>query len=296
MLNAQQYTTQLFDLRNEYRQDNAWVGNWDESWNNEDVMAKFITFAYRLYAATATNALNLTVLGGTEIRLDDAYIRNFGVTAANGIQDRETERWVRREHMRRVFRAAMPNPRARHRDTRITPVTGGAILSEKGWTPILNDSLILGAITGGQDFALALTPAEQADWNLMNGARVTRTAVLASRFGTTPAMMAAWRAFFNSQKRMFFFPWGGPRVFTRELLGLCFFGYVPDFTWHQLGFRPGTGKRSAPDFKTYLRKLREVGFQAPADQAKIMATISTYLFGDAGALGAPWPPTTKTVV
>jgi hypothetical protein len=95
---------------------------------------------------------------------------------------------------------------------------------------------------------------------------------------------------------MFFFPWGGPRVFTRELLGLHFFGYKPEFSWHQLGFHAGAGRRVPPDFRTYLQKLRDIGFHAPADQAKIMEAISIYLFNDPTAIGSPWPPTTKTAV
>jgi hypothetical protein len=296
MLSRQQYTSQLFDLRETYRRDNAWVGKWQESWNDEAVMTKFIGFAYALYAATAGNMLQLTVLGGTEIRMDDAYVRNFGVTAANGIQEEVTERLVLAEQERRGLRAAKPDPKVKNPDRTVTPVMGvGSILSEKGWTPILNDSLILGAITGGQDFALGLTPAEQADWEAMNGAKVTRAAVLSAQFGNTPALIKAWKEFLNSQKRMFFFPWGGPRVFTREILGLCFFGYKPQFSWHQLAFAPGAGKRAMPDFKTYLAELNKVGFHS-ADQATIMATISKYLFDDVGAIGAPWPATTKTAV
>ncbi len=184
MLSVQQFTNQLFDLKNQYRQDNAWVGQWNESWNDEAVMTKFIGFAYNLYAATARNNLRLTVLGGTEIRLDDNYIRNFGVTAANGIQDTKPKNVFAKNKPRRGLQAMNPNPNSRNPDRSPVSVTGvGSILSEKGWTPILNDSLILGAITAGQEFALGLTPAEQIDWNVMNGAKVNKTAVLATRFG-----------------------------------------------------------------------------------------------------------------
>ena len=296
MLSKQQYVAQLFEMRNEYRQDNAWVGQWDESWNDDAVMTKFIGMGYNLYAATARNALKLTVLGGTEIRLDDAYIRNFGVTAANGIQDLETQKWVDFEMKRRADRARLPHAKALKPSRTVTPVMGvGSILSEKGWTPILNDSLILGAITAGQQFALGLTPAEQVDWNAMNGAKANKTAVLAARFGDTVTLTNAWKSFFNSQRRMFFFPWGGPRVFTREILGLYFFGYKPEFSWQQLGFYPGSGRRDPADFGNYLRKLRGVGFQNK-DQVNIMRTILSFLFNDPKAIGFPWAGNTKTEV
>lgn len=305
MLSVQQFTNQLFDLKDQYRQDNAWVGKWDQNWNNEAIMTNFIECAYKLYAATATNALNLTMLGGSEIRTDDTlndrgvlngYVRNFGVTAANGIQDKTTIICVRLEQERRGSWARNPDPTSRNPDRSPAPVTGvGSILSEKGWTPILNDALILGAITAGQDFALGFQLGEQTDWNAMNGAKANKTSVLAARFGDTQALINAWKSFLNSQKRMFF-EGGVPRVFTRELLGLHFFGYKPEFSWHQLGFHAGAGKRVRPDFRTYLQKLRDVGFQEPANQAKIMETISMYLFNDRTAIGSPWPPTTKTVV
>jgi len=258
-------------------------------------MTRFMGAAYNLYAATATNALQLTLLGGTEIRLDRSYVRNFGVTAANGIQDEQTRFYV--EHALRGrtgaaarARAAGPTAAAPRPDTVVTPVTGsGSILSEKCWTPILNDALILGAITGGQTFALAFTPQEQADWERLNGARVTRVQVLAARFGPTQQMTTAWKEFFNTQKRMFFDNFG-PRVFSRELLGLKMFGYEAEFSWHQLGFRPGTGARPAASFSHYLRELRRLHFHAPTDLPAITSELSQFLFGDRTSLGNPWRP------
>ncbi len=298
MLSKRSFIHQIFtpEVQNWYRRDNDWLMRWDEKWSDEVVMTRFCNAAYNLYKATATSALNLTLLGGTEIRLDQDYVRSFGVTAANGIQDKITEDIVKKEILERHLRARHPSPHARSHVAVATSVTGGAILSEKDWTPILNDALILGAITAGQEFHLALTPGEQADWNAMNGAKVNKTAVLASRFGETTSLVNAWKAFLNSQKRMFFFPWGGPRVFTREILGLSFFGYKPQFTWHQLSFAPGSGPGEIADFRNYLRKLNEVHFQAPTDQAKVMEAISKYLFNDPRAIGNPWPANTKTVV
>jgi len=289
MLTLPQFTQQLFNLGDEYRADNAWVGAWRESWNDPDVMTRFITCAYNLYAATATNALELTVLGGTELRTDDNYVRNFGVTGANGIQDAATKTIVAREQLIRNLPPVSTNPGSTHQQTVRVPVVGvGSILSEEGWTPILNDALIVGAITGGQNFFLGLTPAEQAAWNTLNGAKVTKVAVLAAdRYGETAATLKAWKAFFNRQRGMFFGPFG-PRVFTRELLGLSFFGYKPEFKWHQLGFAPGSGPRPLVDFQTYLAELRNVHFEAPCDERAVMQKLSSFLFGDQNAIGNPW--------
>lgn len=294
MLTRQQFIAEVDAVRDEYRNDNAWVGRWTESWNDVDVMTRFMTAAYNLYAATATNALQLTLLGGTEIRLDRTYIRNFGVTAANGIQDQQTKFYVEEALRGRTSRAtraraAGPTANAPHPDVTVTPVIGsGSILSEQCWTPILNDALILGAITGGQQFALAFTPDEQAAWQRLNGAKVTRVQVLAAQFDPQQ-MLAAWKGFFNTQKRMFFDNFG-PRVFSRELLGLKMFGYVPEFSWHQLGFRPPARTIRAASFRYYLRELRRLHFHAPTDVPAIRAELSQFLFGDRTSLGNLWAP------
>lgn len=284
MLSKKAYIDELFAIEDKYRLDNDWVGKWNPSWNDKNVMTQFINAAYNLYHATSTNALKLTLLGGTEIRLDKPLVKAFGVTAANGIQDALTEQWVQS-----AIKSRNKNARGAAPGLNVpAPVTGsGSILSEKMWTPILNDSLILGAITGGQDFVLALTPDEQRDWDQLNGAKVTRTQVLASRFGETPALKDAWKEFLNAHKLMFFGPWG-PRVFCREILGLKWFGYKPQFSWHQLGFFSGSGTRLMPSFRTYVDKLHRVHFHTPCDERTITAEISTFLFGDATALGNPW--------
>jgi hypothetical protein len=290
MLNQQEFIRQLFDLKDQYREDNEWVGKWQETWNDPVVMTRFIEAAYNLYRATATNALHLTLLGGTEIRLDKSLVKAFGVTAANGIQDAQTKLWVENAIYSRKHnaQAARVGPNSRNPDRVPAPVTGsGSILSEQRWTPILNDSLILGAITAGQTFVLAFTPEEQLDWDRMNGAKVNKTQVLAARFGETPALKNAWKAFLNDHPKMFFDNFG-PRVFTRELLGLKWFGYKPEFSWHQLGFFAGSGARQMPSFQTYVDKLRAVHFQNPCDKTRITAEISTFLFNDARALGNPW--------
>jgi hypothetical protein len=282
MLSTQNFIRQIFAAELIYRRDNAWVGKWSESWNDPVVMRRFIEAAYKLYSATATNALQLTLLGGTEIRLDRSLVRSFGVTAANGIQDQQAEFWVAEAMRGRHHKARLG------RTGPAASVTGsGSILSKMMWTPILNDSLIIGAITGGQDYVLAFTPDEQRDWEKMHGSKVTKTQVLATRFGETTGLRRAWKEFFNAHPKMFCDDFG-PRVFTRELLGLCWFGYKPDFSWHQLGFAPGSGRRAQPKFSIYLERLNAIGFQHPCNKRAIARELSTFLFDDASAMGATW--------
>ena len=288
MLTEKQFIDEVFKLRLIYREDNQWVGKWDESWNDDVVMTKFVKAAYALYKGTATNALKLTLLGGTEIRLDKGYVRNFGVTAANGIQDAQTALWVQQAMTWRKF-MGHHNSNGRYNAQRplktVVPVTGvGSILSEKMWTPILNDALILGAIAGSQTFALALTADEQAGWQRMNGDKANKTAVLAAKFGNSKNLTDAWKNFLNAHPKMFFDDFG-PRVFTREMLGLKFFGYKPEFSWHQLGFQKGPGaKGEQPTFTNYANKLRAVHFHYPVDRAGITAELSMFLFNDRTSL------------
>lgn len=309
MLTSEQFTDQLVSLSAEYRRDNLWVNNWAH-WNNPNAMAHYIHYAYNLYAATANNRLKLTLLGSSEIRVNAMFIRNFGVTGVNGIQDSSTRNivfdtiWKRMKLLKNHSRMATIPDRSYAAVTR-----SGSILSEKGWTPILNDALIIGAITAGQEFAMALTPLEQADWNEINSPNEgekdvnkhfmatgpgVRSKFLTDNFEKNGSSKDAWKKFFNSQRRIFFnCETGTPRVFTRELLGLYFFGYKPKFSNIQLGFSIGSKKRMT-DFKTYLRNLRTIGFHKGLEnEKKIMEAISMFLFDEKTAIGSPWPVDTK---
>lgn len=306
MLLWEQFQAQMTDLvRTQYRLDNAWVarfirdlGNWDE----EGPMNRYIKYAYNLYESTAKNRLKLTILGGTDLRTDPELIRNFGVTGANGIQDGKTMLAIM--HMnddyyewraKDQFRAggdgldmAELRKKGRQRAKYFSPIAAGSILSEKGWTPMLNDALIIGAITSGQTFQLGMTREERTDWDEVVRKKMNKVEVgVLNRHGRSVTLTQEWKSFFNRHKEMFFDKNGIPRVFTRELLGLSIFGYTPNFHWHALSFTVG-GRRTDPDFRTYLDGLRKVHFQAPTDQTKVMRAISEFLFDDRNAIGQPW--------
>ncbi|MCR9243692.1 MAG: hypothetical protein NXI31_01585 [bacterium] len=279
MLDETEFKWQLRRLRGEYRDDNAWVQRW-AGWNDDERMDWFIDCAYQLYRRTATNTLQMTVLGGTAIRMDESLIQSFGVTGVTGIQDGKTKGITYREMIRRLQRSV--EAAANGTDDEMAPVTQrGSILSERGWSPILNDALLVGAMTSGQEFLLGLTQAERTAWNRINADKVTKFGVRSVAFDQDDAK-EAWREFLASRRRMFFDRFT-PRVFTREVLGLCFFGYEPEFSWHQLRFRPGPAGVH-PDFATYLRKLRDTGFTHPTDKPAVLATISEFLFGEEDAL------------
>lgn len=291
MLSEQDFKATLRRLRDDYRRDNGWVQRWAD-WDDDEKMGRFIDCAYALYQATASNALKLTVLGGTEIRMDESLIASFGVTGVNGIQDSKTKAVIWKEVTRRIlwaedvndkFRKMARTPSERQvRNAMPSPVVRtGSILSERGWTPILNDALIVGAVTARQSFDVGLTAGERATWQRLNGDKVTKFAARTVAFDPSEAK-AAWQEFMASRKKMFF-DRAVPRVFTREVLGLSFFGYEPEFSWHGLRFRPGP-TRARPDFGDYLRKLRAAGFGHPTDKKKVLEAVSKFLFGEEDAL------------
>jgi len=198
-----------------YRHQNAWVGKWEVSWLNEKNMDDYIGYAWRLYEATSRNRFNLTLLGSAEIRKDKYYVRNFGVTGANGIHflDKETEAILneaKKENDREDLRRAATGAGVENPMFGDQPIS---ILSEKGWTPLLNDALIIGAVTGKQEFFLALTESEGTSWEKIKAA------------GGGVAK-ETWRKFFHHNQQMFYDQnLGTPRVFARELMGLAAFGY-----------------------------------------------------------------------
>ena len=301
MLTERAFVEELNRRKERYRRDNAWV-SW---WNEPEQMVEMITCAWKLYELTATNVYKLTLLGGTEIRMDMDYIRSFGVTGANGIQDKKTRERIhrivnklnrsvtrlnKRDRLASVKRGVQRRdangnwgyPAAREKPFKKSQFMGGAILSEKGWTPMLNDALIIGATTAGQQFALGLTPDEQAKWDNRNGGRVTKVSVAKSKFDLSECK-AAWKAFLQDNLGMLFDDGRrNPRVLARELIGLSTFGYQPEFSWHQLGFSRKNVKASRaydPTFGRYLDALTDADFRKK-DRTRILSVLGEFLFED----------------
>ncbi len=148
-MDREQFGRQIRPLWQHYREQNAWVGRWVPSWNLDTIMNDFVDAAFNLYEATANNELKIVLLGGTGIRTNKHLVQNFGVTGANGIQDRATQRHADIEQFTRDFGQNRPKPSV--------PVVGvGSLLSEQSWTPMLNDALIVGSATADHEFQLAL--------------------------------------------------------------------------------------------------------------------------------------------
>jgi hypothetical protein len=282
MLTKPVFTQQLFNMRDAYRADNAWVQNW-RSWNDDDIMKTFIEGAYGLYAATAGNALKIIVLGDTEIRSMKELLLNFGLMSANGVQETADAIMVNDLQQQRP-QVAMGTAGGLAAKTSV--LGPGSILSDKMWTPILNDALMLGSIECGCDFYLGLNTAEQAAWD--NGGFNSDVATTSAAFGSAVAstrdrFQNKWLSFLLQQPQML---WRGgiPRVFARELIALKSFGYKPVFSKSGLAFEPGKGEMVGPvGFESYIKQLDSVKFHQ-SNQPMVLGAISKFLFDDPTAL------------
>jgi hypothetical protein len=298
-----------------YWDDNAWVESWAK-WQNPETMDDYCRAAYDLYRTAANNQMPYTLLGGTGIRMCKNLISNFGVTAASGIQEEKTGRHVAAEQRARNQGKGVHTDADRNIIPPV-PVTGGAILSEKKWTPLLNDALIIGAITAHKTFSLTLEPTEhdlfrKCGEDVLDIEVPKLQEILPHVTGRREAerLLKAnydyqekhWKEFMNRNTGMF---WGFgqgkdkqtnrkasfqlPRVLARELLGLAFFGYQPEFGQGELYFKPPKDNAPDPTFQAYVKGLNDIGFHEANRQTRIrlMSKISKFLFDDPRAVQLP---------
>ena len=282
LLSREQFQNEVYELKDQYRRDNAWVQKTCQ-WNHNLVMKIYINSAYNLYEAAARNVLQMVILGDTKIRSMPELLRNFGLLSAAGVQEKKESVLVKDLEAHRT-QVAMGTQEGLAGRTKL--LGAGSILSDKMWSPILNDALMLGAIEGWQGFYFGLNADEQAFWD-SNGFS-SNVADKISIFGkpvksTRDREQANWLSFLRRNPEVL---WrnGNPRVFARELLALKFFGYAPEFSKIQLAFSPGMRSRKGPPtFRLYTQSLRELGFFAK-NKVKVLSAISEFLFEDKEAL------------
>jgi hypothetical protein len=281
-----QLNTYVFEVKQilpSYKTDNAWF-KW---WNADDTIN--VLNGWRMYRQASMNALGFLLLGDTGIRTNKELLLNFGLTSAHGVQEQKDIDLINSimNDRRRIGISA--GPRAR-----VVDVLGpGSILSDKNWSPLLNDSFILGGVRRFQDFHLAdeafdafvpPAPVPQAHAQKMQAG----LGMVRAMFGTASnayrdPSREKWKAFFRANPQTFFKD-GVPRVFAREVIGLMMFGYEPVFSNYELGFVCADRVKAAnATFTSYCAALRSLSF-GQNDRVKIMGAISEYLFGARDAL------------
>jgi len=232
----------------------------DNSWHKWGDQHRYSMDAFKLYHRASTSALGWLLLGSGKIRFDDGLLGNFGMTSGSGTDDKMLEKVQALQAQRTAMRTA---PGMRDVPNVVGP---GSILSDRNWSPLLNDSYILGGVHAGCEFHFAEDAAS-------------------AEFATMPVQLTPaqkWQAFIKKHPETF---WDHknhlPRVLSRELIGLKTFGYRPEFSVHQLSFRP-TGSGDAT-FIRYLEALAAGGYTGK-DRVRMFDALALFLFGTVAAL------------
>jgi hypothetical protein len=250
----------------------------------QDIPMGDLLSAWRLYKRAQNPVLGFILLGDTKIRQDPSLVQAFGLLTAGGVQDDEAARLVAALKLQGWWRG-----------TGGPPVGAGSILSDRNWSPLLNDSLVLGGVHRQREFHFADTrlagfsfqqPAgvagTRAVQELKSWAAQRRLADLSDR----PFALQVWRQFFQQHQSVL---WDGPRriprVLAREMIGLMTMGYEARPLAQQLSFVPGgAGGGARAAFGPYLETLRGSGYFSAAGQPALLARISQFLFGRPDAL------------
>jgi hypothetical protein len=198
----------------------------------------------------------MLILGGAKIRKDPALVGNFGVSSQAGPTDPEEKALVSElERLRKTQRLAPGLADA-------PDVTGtGSILSDRTWTPLLNDAFILGGAHAGHEFHFAEDTVETY-FNSRKPDRATPKEKWMGFFKAHPEMLWDWKL-------------DNPRVLARELIGLKAFGYTAEFLPQQLSFRPTSSGH--PTFRNYLNALASANCRT-GYSVGLLRSISRFLF------------------
>ena len=269
------FVERVLRCRQRYETEHAWF-----AWGDPSV---YVLSAWKMYYRAGHGALGFLLLGDTKIRKDPILVMNFGLASAHGVQEAEELKLIEDVMVRRGALAK--------KGLAATAVVGpGAILSDQNWTPLLNDSFILGGIHQQWDFHLAEEGFDQ--FNLLGEQEFLRRRAAfgpaAPQYATALARgpdyyRERWKDYLLKHPDVI---WKGaiPRVFARELIGLKTFGYVPKFTSSELGFHcEDYAAAVKADFERYLNALAAVGVLRN-DRTRVLSAIGEFLFEDAEAL------------
>jgi hypothetical protein len=311
--NSSMYTEQAFigEVQRSFatiKGKNSWAAKYFELEmpNNSTSVAANLSAkrCWQLYVASRDNSLGFLLLGEVSMRSKLALVQNFGLTSAHGHEDDEPwlSPWLGFDpkkgsgdpNLRKVDQATLDANANRHLQT----LQGsGSILSDRLWTPLMNDAWLLGGVHKKQSFHLVTEGlGEQKLLAAMDSLR--KPAIFEQRItafgslhgGTSPVarkIEAAWLQWFRDNPQYLYESWG-PRVLTRELIGLMTFGYTPEFTRQELAFSCGNAALSASaTIDAYSSALNTLGFHQGNDvaaKARVLKALSTWLFGQPDAL------------
>jgi hypothetical protein len=276
------FYTQAFMAFPRYANDNPWFAWESKKGTVFDMQAPvhYIFASNTAYEKVAANKQQLTLLGDTKLRSDEALVGNFGLSSARGVQEQECAELIfnltnqRREAagLQPISKDPKAPPPQDNKGKTFIPVEGpGAILSTKRWSPMLNDSFIISGAHHEHEFSLALVGEEAVSFGSLSQTNAVEL----------------WRAFFLKNPIMLWSDSSAgsfPRVLTRELIGLLTFGFEPLFDKNQLSFKiRNKNAADSANHSDYLTILGKLDFNRQG-KAKCLDAISTFLFGKAEAL------------
>lgn len=276
--------------------------------NEADISAKR---AWNLYRASLNNRLGLLLLGEVSMRSKLALVQNFGLTYGQGSGHETEEPWLspwlgfdasksaKPSEMAKVPGSTVSAEAIRQNKARgLQALSGsGSVLSDRLWTPLMNDAWLLGGVHKRQEFHLVTEGLGQQKLvaSLEKVKREKDFAKRIERFGTSvkkakTTETEVWLAWFNDNPQYLFETWG-PRVLVRELIGLMTFGYKPNFSLQELGFYcADTGAAEQATITRYFEALNSCQFhQGSGGKTEVLKKLSDWLFGRENALRQkPW--------
>ena len=304
LISQVQYLKQANDMIARYDEENGWFrllegGLWEKTW----LTGQYISVAYECYKKIPHASAEMLLLGDTKIRKESALVSSFSLMSVIDEKDPDVSRLIAEINQKRQeapAKAPPPFDPVKDRLEKLAPgnplpvADEGSILSTRGWSPILNDSFIMGGAHANMSFFLALNAEEARTWGSMRAmsvrdltARYEKMAAGGATRNLDDAEVAkvTWLRFFRENPHML---WDAhakiPRVFMRELIGLANFGYQPRFSANQLGFLcVDEGKADGATLAKYLDILRKAKFDK-ADRPTMLQEVGKFLFQDAESL------------
>lgn len=259
-----------------------------------------------LYLASRDNTLGMLLLGEVSMRSKLTLVQNFGLTSAHGHEDDEPwlSPWLGSDlkdpvGAKKNLTGINPNTLDANKNRHLTKLQGsGSILSDRLWTPLMNDAWLLGGVHKRQGFHLVTEGLGQEKLNEAFSVitkkvlfEATRTkfgnAATAYQSDHSTAIRKIWNQWFLDNPKCLYESWG-PRVLVRELIGLMTFGYQPVFSRQELVFECNdASKAEGATIWAYSEALNALSFHQgndPSAKSKVLKAFSTWFFGKDNAL------------
>ena len=259
---------------------------------------------WELYCKSRDNGLGFLLLGEVSMRSKLALVQNFSLTSAHGHEDDEPwlSPWLGSPapsgadplKLGKMPASTLDEKKNAHLKGLQGP---GSILSDRLWTPLMNDAWLLGGVQKRQSFHLVTEGLGEARHTKrldgLRGKEKLEKTIL--KYGTVQPnqktvaeqVKDVWKMWFTENPQYLYETWG-PRVLVRELIGLMTFGYEPEFSRQQLGFTSvNTGAADGSTITQYTDALNNLKFHQGADplaKRTVLAALSLWMFGDAAVL------------